>query len=399
MVSPPTLDRSLSFSLVMLYGLGTLLGAGIYVLVGKVAGQAGMLAPVAFLLAAFVALFTGLSYSELVSRFPKAAGEAEYVRQAFSRRWLYGLVGWLVILTGVVSSATLANGFAGYVQLFMTLPEVIAIIGLVVGMGIIAASGMRVSAWMVACITLLEVCGLLFVLWVARESFLLLPGRMEHLLPSFESDWSGLWAGAFLAFYAYIGFEDMVNLAEEAECPERSVPRAIMVALLIATLLYMAVALVAVLALPLEVLSSSTTPLADIVANAGYDARSVIGVISLLAIMNGAMVQIIMGSRILYGLGQRGGAPRLFAVVHKVTRTPLVATCVMVVAVLIFALWLPLVTLAQITSLVILLVFALVNAALIRIKWVSSVTPAMRVPLWVPIMGMLTSLGLVLVQL
>ncbi|WP_455217684.1 APC family permease [Kaarinaea lacus] len=394
------LKRSISLPLITFYGLGTIIGAGIYVLIGAVAGKAGMFSPIAFLLAAIIAGFTAFSYAELSSRMPKSAGEAIYVQEAFGQQWLSTLTGWSVVIIGLVSSATIANGFVGYLNVFIDIPAWLAIAGLILTLGIVAAVGINESVWLATVITLIEIGGLIFVMVIAGDSLGQLPQRLPEMIPSFEAaQWSGIFLGAFLAFYAFIGFEDMVNVAEEVRDASRLLPKAIILALVISSLLYLVVAVVAVMALPVETLSKSEAPLAAIVEASGKNNTLIISFISLVAVINGALIQVIMASRVMYGMGNSGLAPRLLAEVHPRTQTPLVSTALVTLAILILALWLPLVTLAQITSFITLLIFAGINIALVRIKLRNPVVSgAVHYPVWIPVLGAVMSLALLAVQ-
>ena len=395
------LKRSLSLPLITFYGLGTILGAGIYVLIGKVAGAAGMYAPISFGLAAVIAGFTAFSYAELSARYPRSAGEAVYVQQAFHASWLSSSVGWAVVATGIISTSTMANGFVGYLSLYIELPDWLIIIGLIISLGILAAWGISESAWVATIITILEVVGLCMVLIIAGDNLAELPARWNELVPPFSSEaWLGISLGSFLAFYAFIGFEDMVNVAEEVKEPTRIMPVAITLALIVAAILYVLVAVTAVMSLPPKALAVSDAPLASILEAQGWDARLTIGLIGLIAVINGALIQIIMASRILYGMGRQGLAPRWFSKVNARTQTPLLATAMVTVIVLMLALWLPLVTLAKATSFVILSVFSLVNLALWRLKTFAA--PRQEVvsyPLWVPVIGFVLSLSLLVLQI
>ena len=232
-------------------------------LVGKVADTAGLYAPIAFLIAALLAGLTGLSYAELAARHPKSAGEAVYVEDGLRWRPLSILVGFLIILTGIVSAATIANGFVGYLHVFVAVPDWLAITLLVFLLGGLAAWGIDESVMAATFITLVEVGGLLLILAVAGGSLAELPARLPELIPPPDGIvWQGILLGAFLAFYAFIGFEDMVNVAEEVKEPTRNLPLAILIAIGVSTLLYLLVALVAVLALPPAELAQSRAPLA-----------------------------------------------------------------------------------------------------------------------------------------
>ena len=364
------LRRRLNLPLLLFYGLGTIVGAGIYVLVGAIAGRAGVFAPVAFLCAALIAGLTAHSYARLSARFPRSAGEAVYVLQAFGSPLLAAATGGAVILTGVVSAATIANGFAGYVGVFVDNPSWLVITVFTVALCAVAVWGILESVWLATLITLLSLAGLLIVVYLAFDALLTVGERWRDLIPPFElGAWTGIGFGAFLAFYAFIGFEDMVNVAEEVREPRRTLPLAIYSALILAAFLYVLVALVAVLALDVNSLAQSKAPLVDVVAAAGRsDAGLLIAGFSLLSVTNSALAQIIMASRIIYGMSRGGALPAWFGDVSPRTSTPIRATVFTGFLVLVFALALPLVTLAELTSFIIILVFALINASYLRLR-------------------------------
>ena len=388
---PAPLKRTLSFWQLTLYGIGTVLGAGIYVLIGEVAGAAGLWAPVSFLLAALLAALTGLSFAELSSRFPFSAGEAMYVEQAFNRKRLSVTVGLAVVLTGIVSSATLVNGFVGYLREFVSTPDAIVLPLLCILIGMVAAWGIAESVKVAVTITIVEIIGLLAVIIVAlplavnTEALTLTTHTMNG-----SSVWLGVISGAGIAFYAFIGFEDMVNIAEEVKNVRRVMPRAIILTIIVTALLYFAVALVVIKAMPLEELIATEAPLAKVFAKA-TGSSTFISVIALFAVINGALIQVVMAARVLYGGGQQGWLPKVLAKVNPKTQTPVLATGLVTLLVLIFALWLPLGTLARLTSFIILLIFTVVNVALVRIKTRADDSQEgigfYHVPLWVPIAG------------
>jgi amino acid transporter len=401
MTQTPELKRSLSLLLLTFYGLGTILGAGIYVLVGKVAIHAGAYVPVAFLVAALLTVFTALSYAELAARYPKSGGAAVYMQEGFHRQSLSMLVGFLLILTGIISAATLVNGFVGYLRVFTDAPAWLVIALLVLGMGALAAWGIAESVLAASVITLIELGGLIFILVVTGDHLVELPARLPELIPPAELHvWEGIALGAFLAFYAFIGFEDMVNVAEETHEPTRNVPRAILLALGVASVLYMLVALAAVLALPAAELAQSDAPFALLYTQATGQPPTAIAIISLFAVINGALIQIIMASRVLYGMSREGWLHAALGRVHPVRRTPLLATALVTLTVLVLALWLPLVTLAKTTSFITLVAFSLINLALLRIKRRAPQVAGIPIyPAWVPLAGFLTSSGFVVFQI
>ena len=392
------LARRINLPLLTFYGLGTILGAGIYVLIGKVAGASGLLAPLAFLVAAIVAGVTALSYCQLVVHFPKSAGEAVYVEQAFQRSLLTIIVGYLIVFTGVVSAATLANGFVGYLQSFWDVGRNTAIVMVVVAMGLVAIWGVAESLTLAAVITLIELTGLLLIVGVAGEGLRYFPEMAGSLLVATNwQQWLGVTSGAFLAFYAFIGFEDMVNLAEEVKQPETTMPKAIIIALLLSSLLYVLVAVVAILGLPLDELAASKAPLRDLVIDDNPEVADWISVISLFAIINGVLIQIIMASRVLYGMSVQGNSFGGFSRVWPRTQTPWLATLFVTTLVAVAALWLPLVTLAKTTSFIILVIFTLVNLALWWLLRSERVQRSAGLHSW-PAIGACLCLGLLLMQ-
>lgn len=395
------LKRSLSLPLLTLYGLGTILGAGVYVLIGKVAGVAGIYAPVAFLVSAIIAAFTGFSYAKLSSRYPRSAGEALYVSQAFSRPALSTCVGWFVIATGVVSAATLVNGFVGYLSVFVPMPEFMAITLVIILITAIACWGITESVTIAAIVTTIELCGLIIVLGALRGELSTLPEQWPDLVPPADKGiWLGILLGAHLAFYAFIGFEDMVNVIEEVVEPRRTMPIAILLALGVASLLYVLIALAAVLSLPLSELSASDSPMVSLLATKSENLATTIGIISLVAILNGALVQIIMGARLLYGMSAQQLAPHWFGAISSKTQTPVRATLLIAIVIWLLATALPLIALAKITSSIILAVFALVNISLSIIQFREAKHFSLiSINIFIPIIGCILCIGLLLIQL
>lgn len=364
------LKRSLSLTQMVLYGVGTTVGAGIYALIGEIAGVAGHLAPWSFVMAAGMAAFTAFSFARLSARYPRAAGAALYVQLGMKSRWLGRGVGLLAILAGIVSAAALLNAFVGYLQPFVPLDRTPIIVTTGVLLCAIAAWGIGESVWVAGVISVVEVLGLL---WVTSLAFAAIdPAAIEpsRLLPdaSLES-WSFITTGAMLAFYAYIGFEDMIEVAEEVRDVSRNLPRAIFLTLGISTLVYVLLVTSTLLATGPELLARSSAPLADVYRElTGVDPVA-ISIIGLFAIINGALIQLIMVSRVLYGLSARGQLPRWLARVDRRTRTPLVATLLAGGCMLVLALMGNLASLAEATALIMLGIFALVNLSLCRLSW------------------------------
>ncbi|UCH75491.1 MAG: amino acid permease [Rhodospirillales bacterium] len=396
------LSRRLTLPLLTFYGLGTTIGAGIFVLVGKVAGRAGMWAPISFLIASLLAAFTAFSFAELVARYPRSAGEAIYVREGFRSHALALTVGLMVALAGTVSSATIVAGSIGYINVFVKLPAVPGMILVLAILTGLAAWGIRESVTAAALFTVLEIGGLVLVIWAARTSFGELPARAgEFIPPAHGAVWAGIMAGAMLAFFAFLGFEDLVNVAEEARDVTRSMPLAILLTLAISALLYIAISFAAVLTVPPAELAASAAPLATIYERATGGGSDILSAIAVAAVLNGALIQMIMASRVIYGLADQGELPAVLARVHPRLRTPLPATGLVCGVVLVLALGIPLEGLAELTSVIVLVVFSLVNLALALVKRRREpAPPGVRVyPMWIPVVGFAISVGFLAVQL
>ena len=392
------LRRALTLPMLILYGLGTTIGGGIYALAGKVAARAGMLAPLSFVAAALLSAFTALAFAELSSRYPKSAGEAVYVQQAFNKKSLTLVIGMLVVLNGCISAAALANGFVGYLQVFVAIPDWVAIVVVTLLLGLLAIWGIGQSVITAAVITLVEIAGLILIVWVTRSDLASFPARLDEFNPGLNSTlWLGILSGSFLAYYAFIGFEDMVNVAEEVVDVERNLPRAIIVTLALTTLIYCLVSLTAVLTVPPDQLGKQSAPLTYIYAFKTGDSGTLISLISIFAIVNGGLIQMIMASRVLYGMSRQSLVPKalnFMADIHPLTQTPIKATLLVMVLVSVLALSYAIESLAQTTSLMILVIAVVVNTALIQIKLKAGQHPepkGFQVPMVVPIVGLIIS--------
>lgn len=388
--TPVQLKRTVSAPLLVLYGLGTMLGAGIYALIGEVTAVSGIYAPLSFLVAAVLAGLTGASFAELSSRYPKAAGGAVYVAAGFSSRRLPLVIGLLIVGSGVVSSGVMFRSFVGYAQEFGDFPKWMGFVALTVAIGGIAAWGVRISVTAVAVITAIEGSVLLLIigLGVVSEP---VPQTASSAAPF---DLIAVFAGAVLAFYAFIGFEDMVNLAEEVKRPRRIVPLAILYALFVTALIYAAVVWVAVRVTPLQALSGNQAPMALIFSTVSGWSGAWVSLVAMMAVINGALVQIMMASRVLYGLSRQNLLPALFGTVNTYTRTPVHATTVVSLTIFVLALSFPLGTLAKTTSFFLLIVFTMVNLALIRVKMRGDQDgQEFEVPMVLPCLGALSAAG------
>jgi amino acid transporter len=389
------LQRRLSLPLLVLYGIGITIGAGIYVLIGAVAGHAGSYAPWSFVLAAVVMAFTVGSYAELTTRFPVSAGEAAYVRAAFGSRAASTLTGLLTIVIGIVSSAAVALGAAGYIAQFTDWPPSAVVALLLAVLGAVAAWGILESVLLASLFTLIEAGGLIAIIVAGLQAQVPLASALA-LPPLDIATLSGIGYASLLAFFAFIGFEDLANVVEEAKVPHRDIPRAMVLTLVISTVLYVAVAAIAVAAVPVAELAASPAPLSLVFRRLAGVSPATISVIAIVATLNTILAQMTMAARVVYGLARQGDLPGFAGRVHPKTATPLIATALIVAATLALALLVPFERLAEGTSLATLVVFALVNLALLRLRHrkIHTDGPHIRVPLWVPAAGFVSCLAM-----
>ncbi len=387
------LRRALTTPLLTLYGLGVTVGAGIYVLVGATADIAGPFAAFSFVVAALVVSLTALSYAELATRFPVSAGEAAYVEAGFQKRWMAAFVGLAVAASGVISASAVAIGAASYLHALTGFAIPVLTISVVLIMGLIALWGITESVFVAAVITIIEIAGLLFVIGWGMSVQDPQGYGISLMLPPLELDaWRGIFAASLLAFFAFVGFEDMANVAEEVKDPVRTIPKAILLTLVLATVLYLGTSMTVLLVVPIDVLSTSAAPLALVFSNAPEVIKQGFSAVAIVATVNGVLIQMIMTSRVIYGLADRDHLPRVLAIVPKATQTPVVSTLLVVAIIVLLTQTIPIGILAERTSQIVLGVFVLVNISLILLKMKpDEAAKHFRVPLVVPILGVITS--------
>lgn len=390
----PQLKRNITLPMLVFYGLGNIFGAGIYVLIGKMAGIAGVYIPLSFLLACIVVLFTALSYAELSARYPLSAGVAVYINAGFNSPVLSTVVGLTIALSASLSAATILHGFHGYLSTFIQSPEIVTILILVVLLSAIAIWGISQSVMITALLTLIETFGLCMVIYAGVDHVSLDSETLRTFIPPMDiSLLNSIVLGAFLAFYAFLGFEDMVNIAEEVKDPTQTMPKAIITTLIIATLFYMIIAVVTISVVPVDELAHSSAPLAKVYETATHSKATILSIIALFAVINGALIQIIMVSRILYGMSRQSWLPNFLSSVHPKTSTPINATIFTGLLVFILATAFPLLTLAQSSSFLIFIVFTLVNISLLLIKRKDPHPDGIRTyPIIIPIIAIILNL-------
>ena len=373
------LRRVLGFWALVAFGVGDILGAGVYALVGEIAGVAGQASWVAFGVALAVAGVTALSYAELGSRFPKSGGEAHFCEQGMGSPNLALLTGWLVLCSGIVSMATVARAFAGYsLELFdVSAPAALTVMAVLflIGIALINLWGIRQTSNLNIFFTIVEASGLILVL-VAGTVYLsrLGGGDVMEAVPATKGiaetvGWTAVFQAAALAFFAFIGFEDMVNVAEEVKDPRRTLPAAILVAMAATGLLYMGVIAVATRVVPPEELSASKAPLLEVVVRAAPDVPPILfTAIALFAVANTGLLNFVTTSRLLYGMARQSLIPQWFAALHPKTHTPHRATIAVLIVAIALAASGTLSFLAGTTAILILAVFLSVNLSLLAVK-------------------------------
>jgi amino acid transporter len=274
------------------------------------------------------------------------------------------------------------------------------VIVLVAALAALASWGIKESVTVASIFTVIEIGIILAAIWFGRDSLGHLPVARDGMVPPLSpAAWAPIMAGAAIAFFAYLGFEDMVNVAEEVKDVSRILPIAILVTLGVSTTLYVCLTLVAVLSLPLNQLAASAAPMVLLLGKGMVVPSEIAALITLFAVLNGALIQIIMASRMLYGMTAEGWVPGPFGVIHPRTQTPVYATLFAGLLIAVLAAGLDIVLLAEFASTLVLAIFALANLALWRIKRRAEAEPAtFSVPIWVPVVGFFVSAGFVVYQ-
>ncbi|MGQ9718685.1 MAG: APC family permease [Nitrososphaerales archaeon] len=385
------LRRDVGFAGAVAYGVGIIVGAGVYALIGRAAGNAGNSVWISFILAAAIATFTGLSYAELSSMFPLSGAEYVYTEEAFGSKFWAFIVGWLVFLSGVISASAVAIGFGGYLLPFVSIPEVITAILLILVFSLVNFWGIKKAIKLNMILTLTEVAGLVLVI-LFGAGFI---GSVNYFEVPFGL--RGIISAAGLIFFAFIGFESLTKIGEETVEPERTIPRALIVALAISTILYALVALSAVSIVPYDQLAESTSPLADVALKAqGPLAYLVLSIIALFATGNTVLIILVATSRIAYGMAKDSSLPDILTMVHKKRGTPWVAILLTMIVSCLFVLPGDIELVANVTNFAIFFVFFIVNLALIVLRRKKAIDKGVfRSPLTVMNVPVLAVLGAV----
>jgi APA family basic amino acid/polyamine antiporter len=389
------LKRSLSLWQLTVMSVGIILGAGIYVILGEAAGLSGNYIWLSFIIAAVVATLTAFSYAELSSRFPKAGAEYVYVENSFGNRAAW-LVAWLLLAGSVIGGATVAMGFAQYFSVIFHTPIIaIALIMLVI-IVIILIIGVQQTAKITILFTAIEIAGLVIVIFIGIPYI----GSVNYFEAS--QGLKGVIEAGVLIFFGYLGFEGITRLAEETKNPEKNIPKAIMYSMIITTVFYILVGISAVSVIPWQELATARAPLA-LVAQRVFGEQSflILSVIALFSTFNTALMMLLTGSRLIYGIAQQEAIPKFFTMVGKRLRTPWIAIITIVVASMFFLFLGDLKTIANLTNFTIFSVFIVINASVIYFRYKKPITTGFRVPFHVgkfpviPFLGIVTSIFMI----
>lgn len=397
-MSKESLKRHITLWPLVLYGMGDILGAGIYGLVGKAAGLMGNGVWMAFLVSMVAAGFTGLSYASLGSRYPRAGGASFVTHKAYASNFLAYVVGLAVLASGLTSMATASKVFATYLTaLFPIIPLNLVIIAFALITAIIIFRGIKETIWVNSILSVIEIGGLLFIIFLGIRFLGDVSYFNTHSIqnPTGDITTSLLLGGAVLTFYSFIGFEDILNVSEEVVEPARTVPKGLLIAVAGSSIIYMLISLVAVSVIPSSVLAVSKQPLVDVVIQiAPWFPAPVFTVIALLAVSNTALLNFVMGSRLLYGMSAQGLMPKYLGVVHKTRQTPHRAICVLLIILLVLGLSGDISSLAKATSVLLLACFSIVNLGLIILQRTDKTKGHFEVPAVVPGIGLVVCLAM-----
>ncbi|MHA2009735.1 MAG: APC family permease [Promethearchaeota archaeon] len=368
----PKLKRKISLFALTAYGVGNVLGAGIYALIGEVVGNTGNLSWLAFILASITGALTGLSYAELSAMYPKSAAEFVYTEEAFKIRILSFILGWIIIFSGILSAATVALGFANYLVSFFNLSQNFLIILKVMFAGILIIvlsfvnfMGIKTSTWTNILFTSIEAAGLILVIIIGIPSF----GKVNYFELPTGSSFLVIFSSVALIFFAYIGFEDIANVAEEVKEPHKNLPKAIIYSIIITTIIYCLTAISVVSILPYSDIASSDAPLNDVVAEVlGPVGGIIMSLIALFATANTVLIMLIVTSRMIYGMARDKALPEKLSKINPKYRTPAISVLLTTCLALIPIFFVDISLVAHATVFGVLITFFLVNISLLALR-------------------------------
>ena len=363
------LKRHMGLFHLTMYGVGLTLGAGIYVLIGEAAGFAGNSMWISFLLGSIVAIFAGLSYSELTALFPKAAAEYTFVKNAFKNNFFAFIIGWLTAITSMIVAATVALGFAGYFTQFVELPIIVIAIILIGILSLVNFIGIKESSWANTVFAIITAGGLMLIIFLGFSTE---PIESINYVET-PNGITGIILAFVLIFFAFIGFEDMANVAEEVRKPHKTIPRAIILSIIITGVIYILVSMSIVRILNWEELASSSAPLADAAHNIlGVNGGLTLSAVALFATASTVLITLVAGARILYGMAKSNSLPQFLGKVHSKTKTPWIAVIGILITSVGFAFVGDIVIIANITVFAVVITFAVINLAVIVLRYTES---------------------------
>jgi APA family basic amino acid/polyamine antiporter len=377
-----------------MYGVGLILGAGIYVLIGEAAGFAGNAVWISFILGSVVALFAGLSFAELSSIFPKVAAEYIFVKNAFKNNFFAFIIGWLTAITTMITAATVALGFGGYLAQFVNIPITISAILLIGILSVVNFIGIKESSWANIVFTIIEASGLILIIVIGFTFSS--PEPVNYF--DGPSGFSGIIVALVLSFFAFIGFEAMSNVAEEVRNPKKTIPRAIFLSVVISSIIYVLLTFAVFRVINWEDFSSSSAPLAEVVKiGLGEQGQIILTGIALFAITNTVLITLIAGSRIMFGMARDKAFPNLLTKIHSKTKTPWVAIITIMIIALGFSLIGDIVVVANIAVFAVVVTFGAVILSLIVLRYTQpNIERGFKIPVNVGKFPVLPALGLVI---
>lgn len=399
------LKRVMGPGLLLLFIVGDILGTGIYALTGQVAAQVGGMVWLPFLVAFAVALLTAFSYLELVTKYPKAAGAALYTHKAFGIHFLTFLIAFAVMSSGITSASTASRAFAANFAATTGLPSGGLIVTLI-ALGFIALvaavnfRGVGESVRVNVLLTLVELSGLLLIIGVGFWAIFGGQGDVSRAFTFGAAPEQGVFwpviAATTLAFFAMVGFEDSVNMAEECKEPSRIFPKVLLAGLIITGVIYVLVAISAITLVPANELGEGDTPLLKVIQAGAPDFPvGIFGIITMFAVANSALINMMMASRLIYGMAQEKVLPAALGRVHAKRKTPYIAivfTTLIAMALIGFVGAVP--ALGGTTALLLLCVFAVVNVAVLVLRKDKVEHKHFRTPTVVPVLGAVTCIFL-----
>ncbi|MFX1456816.1 MAG: APC family permease [Promethearchaeota archaeon] len=390
----PKLKRRVSLFALTVYGVGNVLGAGIYSLIGEVVGITGNFSWLAFIFASITGALTGLSYAELSAMYPKSAAEFVYTEEAFKKRILSFILGWIIIFSGILSAATVALAFGGYVSGLIGIPSIFVTIIFAVILVLILSGvnliGIKTSTRTNIIFTLIEASGLIIIIVIGIPLF----GRVNYFALPPASTFGAMFSSVALIFFAYIGFEDIANIAEEVKEPHKNLPRAIIYSIIITTIIYCLTSISVVSILPYSTIAASDAPLNAVATQVlGPIGGIVMSSIALFATANTVLIMLIVTSRMMYGMARDKALPEGLSKISPKFRTPYIAVIITSCFTIIPILFGDISLVAHATVFGVLINFILVNISLIALR---KSKPDMERPFklkpsikWVPILALL----------